>query len=394
MPGLSRSAAVALVRGMAAFMQAARKTDLPPALRSLQGKHVKMLTAHRADIVAALEDESLRALILDWLDKKPTGISKTDAGALNIAAHHEDGWETKLGPDEPVRAATTQPVVSDRAAAERERAKARKARDEARRAKEDASAEVAAARDRATQLDAEVKQLTKKTRDLQREVLIERKESASLRAEIEREVRKARRRAEKAEAEVARISKELRAREKELAARTAPATKTTTRSSPPRRKIATTEPTRRARLTAPKGRFDDDPETLSEWLAAPHVHLLVDGYNVSKAKGGFGDLSLESQRLRLIQELGKLARKHGIRSSIIFDGSEIPPGIARRARGPVAVEYSRPDEIADDHLVAKLQDLPRHPVVVVTNDRELQRRTARLGATIATSDQLLKLIRQ
>jgi predicted RNA-binding protein with PIN domain len=378
---------------MAAFMQAARKTDLPPSLRSLQGKHVKMLTAHRADIVSALEDDSLRALILDWLDKKPTGISKTDAAALGIAARHDDGWQTKLGTDEPASATKPQPEVSDRAAAERERTKARKARDEARRAKEDASVEVAAARDRATQLEAGVKDLTKKVRDLQREVVTARKENASLRAEIEREVRKARRRAEKAEAEVARMSKELRAREKELAARTAPAMKTPARSSAPRRKT-TTEPARRARLSAPKGRFDDDPETLSEWLATPNVHLLVDGYNVSKAKGGFGDLSLETQRLRLIQELGKLARKHGITASIVFDGSDIPPGISRRARGPVAVEYSRPDEIADDHLVAKLQELPKHPVVVVTNDRELQRRTARLGATIATSDQLLKLIRQ
>lgn len=78
MSGLSRSATATIVRGMAAFMQAARKTDLPSSLRSLQGKHLKMLTAHRADIVAALEDESLRALILDWLDKKPSGISKTE----------------------------------------------------------------------------------------------------------------------------------------------------------------------------------------------------------------------------------------------------------------------------------------------------------------------------
>lgn len=393
MSGLSRSATATIVRGMAAFMQAARKTDLPSSLRSLQGKHLKMLTAHRADIVAALEDESLRALIIDWLDKKPSGISKTDAAALSIAARHDDGWQTKLGTEGPADAATPQPAVSDRAAAERERAKARKARDEARRAKDDASAEVAAARDRATQLEVEVKDLTKKVRDLQREVVTERKENASLRAEIEREVRKARRRAEKAEAEVARMSKELRGKEKQLAARTAPAAKTAARSSPPRRKTTTTEPARRARLSAPKGRFDDDPETLSEWLSTPHVHLLVDGYNVSKAKGGFGDLSLETQRWRLIQELGKLARKHGIMASIVFDGSEIAPGTSRRSRGPVAVEYSRPDEIADDHLVAKLQELPKHPVVVVTNDRELQRRTARLGATIATSDQLLKLIR-
>jgi predicted RNA-binding protein with PIN domain len=59
----------------------------------------------------------------------------------------------------------------------------------------------------------------------------------------------------------------------------------------------------------------------------------------------------------------------------------------------VRIEYSRPDEIADDHLIAKLEELPASPVIVATNDRELQQRSAALGATIATSDQLLALIR-
>lgn len=37
--------------------------------------------------------------------------------------------------------------------------------------------------------------------------------------------------------------------------------------------------------------------------------------------------------------------------------------------------------------------MPPDPVVVVTNDRELQGRARRLGATIASSNQLLTLIR-
>jgi rRNA-processing protein FCF1 len=57
------------------------------------------------------------------------------------------------------------------------------------------------------------------------------------------------------------------------------------------------------------------------------------------------------------------------------------------------VEYST-GEIADDHLIARLEGLPvDNPVVFVTNDRELQRRAAALGATIATPSQLLALAR-
>jgi predicted RNA-binding protein with PIN domain len=143
----------------------------------------------------------------------------------------------------------------------------------------------------------------------------------------------------------------------------------------------------------PKGRYEDAPETLEAWLEAPGVHLLVDGYNVTKAEGGFGDIELVQQRQRLVHEVTRLIRRKGARATVIFDGSNVPPGTSRRSRGPVYVEYSRPTEIADDHLIAKLGDLPPDPVVVATNDRELQGRAAALGATVATSNQLLGLIR-
>jgi len=43
--------------------------------------------------------------------------------------------------------------------------------------------------------------------------------------------------------------------------------------------------------------------------------------------------------------------------------------------------------------VGLLDELPPSPVVVVTSDQELQGRASALGATIATSGQLLELIR-
>jgi predicted RNA-binding protein with PIN domain len=149
----------------------------------------------------------------------------------------------------------------------------------------------------------------------------------------------------------------------------------------------------RTQLPVPKGRYEDDPETLSEWLDVPTVLLVIDGYNVTKAEGGFGDLSLEKQRERLIDEAMKLARRKKVKGHIVFDGAEIEGGGHRRPRGPLSVEYSKAGEIADNHIVALVESLPPVPVVVVTNDRELQDRVTTLGATAATSQQLLALLR-
>ena len=46
----------------------------------------------------------------------------------------------------------------------------------------------------------------------------------------------------------------------------------------------------------------DDPVRLDQLLALPRAHLIVDGYNVTKR--GFGDVSLEQQRGRLVSGAG------------------------------------------------------------------------------------------
>lgn len=404
---LPEAASSAIVRGMAAFMNATNRVDLPPKLRSLQGKHVKMLTARRADLISALDDDALRARVLDWIDNKPTGITKADAEVLGVVARRDDGWEDRIAPGTDGSAPRARSAKPAGAALEREKEKVRKARDEVRQAKETAAREVSGAKERAEKLASEIVVLQTSSRELRRDLDEARRENESLRTEMEREARKARRRAEKAEAALEEAKSAVRSLRAELAEakqpRAAPASATAAPGSATQAPSATIKkrpssvppvaPTRRKRLSAPKGRFADAPETLTEWLATPDVHLLIDGYNVSKAKGGYGDLHIAKQRDRLIQEVGRLVRKHEAQATIVFDGSDIPPGTSRRARGPVAVEYSRPGEIGDDHLIAKLEGLPKHPVIVVTNDRELQSRAARIGATIATSNQLLGLIR-
>ena len=391
---LPDTATAAIVRGVAAYMQIARPTDLPTTLRPLRGRHQKMLTARRADIISALDDEGLRAQILDWLKDKPSGISRADASILDTVARREPGWEGKLE-GAAARPKDESRIKDPKEALQREKDRTRKAKEEARRAKVDAERDLAAERKLSTSLRTEVEALRRRTHDLERTLATTQKELTAARSEKDREVRKARRRAEKAESALDEQKEKVRDLRAELSATKVAATPKRTKTTRPAaasRKVAQ-PPQRRRRLPVPKGRFEDDPETLTEWLSAPSVRLLVDGYNVSKAEGGFGDLTLEKQRERLLQEVGMLARRHKIEATVIFDGSDVAPGTSRRARGPVEVEYSRSDEIADDHLIARLEALPKYPVVVVTNDRELQGRAARLGATIATSNQLLRLIR-
>jgi predicted RNA-binding protein with PIN domain len=123
------------------------------------------------------------------------------------------------------------------------------------------------------------------------------------------------------------------------------------------------------------------------------VRLLVDGYNVAKQDGAFKALSGEDQRARTVDEVTRLVRRHGVEATVVFDGADVAPGTSRRRRGPVKVEYSRPPENGDDHLVALLASWPAAPVVVATSDKELQERCRALGSTIATSEQLLAAVR-
>lgn len=381
---------------MGAYLRAVRKTDLPPPLRPLAGRHQKMLARHRSEILAELEsNDALRKLIVEWLDDKP-GLPKADAAALRLAAERPEGWHESLAEQtapakEPTRPRAPRKVPVDSAAEER----AKRAKEEARQARADASRELGAAKRREEKLSGAIAGLEASVKELEKELAAARQDAERARAEAEREIRKARRRAEDAEATARDARKESQAlrREAERAERAGrvaqprPVRKRQPTASAPR------PPAKRKRLTVPQGRLEDAPETLEEWLQEEHVHLLVDGYNVSKAPGGFGDLELETQRRLLVEGVGELARRHGLAATIVFDGSEVPPGTSRLSRAPVEVEYSRPDEIADDHLIAKLEALPTFPVIVATNDRELQNRAARLGATIATSDQLLAAIR-
>jgi predicted RNA-binding protein with PIN domain len=132
----------------------------------------------------------------------------------------------------------------------------------------------------------------------------------------------------------------------------------------------------------------DDPARLDQLLALPRVHLVVDGYNVTKT--GYGDLSLEQQRARLIAGVAVLAAQTGAEVTVVFDGAERLPAAPPSPRG-VRVLFSRPGEIADEVIRRLVAAEPAgRPVVVVSTDREVADAVRRSGAYALASVALVR----
>jgi predicted RNA-binding protein with PIN domain len=132
----------------------------------------------------------------------------------------------------------------------------------------------------------------------------------------------------------------------------------------------------------------NDPTRLDQLLALPKAHLLVDGYNVTKS--GYGDLSLEQQRSRLITGLGGIAAQTRAEVTCVFDGAERIVGLPPAPRG-VRVLFSKKGETADDLIRRLVRAEPAgRPVVVVSSDREVADGVRRHGAYPLGSSALLR----
>ena len=122
--------------------------------------------------------------------------------------------------------------------------------------------------------------------------------------------------------------------------------------------------------------------------SASRAHLVVDGYNVTKR--GFGEMSLEQQRKRLITGLGGIAAQTGDEVTVVFDGAERMHGLPPSPRG-VRVLFSRKGETADELIRRLVRAEPSgRPVVVVSSDREVADGVRRHGAYPLGADSLLR----
>ena len=139
-----------------------------------------------------------------------------------------------------------------------------------------------------------------------------------------------------------------------------------------------------------RGRPSDDPALVDEVLAVPGVHVIIDGYNVTKL--GYGSLTLEDQRGRLVGGLaGLAARTPGAELTCVFDATAATgrPLALGTPRG-VRVLFSAAGELADQLIVRLASSEPTgRPVVVVTNDREVVDAVRRIGGEALPSGALL-----
>ncbi|MUL40934.1 RNA-binding protein [Streptomonospora sp. PA3] len=138
-----------------------------------------------------------------------------------------------------------------------------------------------------------------------------------------------------------------------------------------------------------QGLPDDDPGLVDELLRLPRMHLLVDGYNVTKT--GYGTLPLADQRSRLLSSLEGLASRTKAEITCVFDGADVgtPPVLSATRR--VRLLFSEPDETADELIVRLVRAEPRgRPLAVVTSDREIVTAVRREGARTVSSALLLR----
>lgn len=136
---------------------------------------------------------------------------------------------------------------------------------------------------------------------------------------------------------------------------------------------------------------EQDPAQFDQFLALPLVHLIVDGYNVTKT--GYPDLPLADQRRRLITGLAGLASRTNAEVTAVFDGADVDAPAVHAPRG-VRVVFSAPGETADELIVRLVAaEPPGRPVVVVTSDQEIVDAVRRAGARPASSPLLLRRLR-
>jgi predicted RNA-binding protein with PIN domain len=148
--------------------------------------------------------------------------------------------------------------------------------------------------------------------------------------------------------------------------------------------VTVSAPQEPARPTS-RGRAGSDPALLDELLALPQAHLVVDGYNVSKA--AYGHLALVDQRRRLVEALANVAGRTGAEVTCCFDGQEGQGG-GGYPRG-VRVLFSV-GEIADDLIRRLVRAEPRgRVVVVVTSDQQVASDVQASGARAVPSQTLI-----
>ncbi|HET6501623.1 MAG TPA: NYN domain-containing protein [Amycolatopsis sp.] len=353
---------------------------------------LEWLREYRPDALNPNDDDSVAAATAALLLGEATATSRVRLVAKNAA-------ETALRAERDAAIARNQRLDAELAQAQEELKAALVAVEEARREREDEVVKLRGrlreqgvvlkrARDEAAQARAEAGQANEH-RD---------EELASLAAQLDRERRRAateRARAERAvaDAEIARQSAR-EAREADEVRLKLLVDTLDGAVSGLRRELSLGASTRRpaddvrgARSAAGAGVQVRDAAALDRLLTLPSVHVIVDGYNVTKT--GYPELALADQRDRLVGQLGALASRTGAEVTVVFDGAGVLAVPTAAVRG-VRVLFSKRGVLADDVIRELVAAEPSgRPLVVATSDRAVAESTRAAGAHPVASAVLL-----
>jgi len=141
-----------------------------------------------------------------------------------------------------------------------------------------------------------------------------------------------------------------------------------------------------------RGAAIESHAALDALLSVRSLHLVVDGYNVSKT--GYPELTLADQRTRLVGQLAALTSRTGVEITVVFDGAGVVTAPPRGSRG-LRVLFSDPGVIADDVIRSIVAAEPEgRPVLVATSDRAVVTSVRKRGAYSVASVTLLgRLVR-
>lgn len=384
-------------------------TDIPAPLRRFAsfapGKRAKLSASVLGPILGT--DEHFRRMVgfevrrehPELADAVAEGVAVPAAEPVEVAALayllRPDDWEKLVAAAAQI---VPEPVKTDDQAMSRLADQLDQARTETRQVRERLREQVSELKAENTTLRRKLNEARQRISGLQQNLELRTAEAESAdervdaaRAEVDRDLRRLRARITELEA-VEHAARRTAGQERELAStRTRLLLDTLVEAAAGLRRelalppggelrpadtVAGVEPS-----AAPVGRTapDDDPALFDELLALPQVHLIVDGYNVTKT--AWPTSPLHSQRQRLVTALGALVAQRRVEVTVVFDGAELSGPVQLNSPRGVRVRFSPAGVIADEVIRQLVRaEPPGRPIVVVSSDREVADSIKSLGA--------------